>query len=89
MHPEVVKKMNEVIAILKVIERETAGYGMVEQRRMIANQRAPEVKQKVDDLNFLIALHGRDETSDRYFKQLIDNINNTLDIRDYPKSRFE
>lgn len=89
MHPEIVKKMNEIIAILKIIERETAGYGSINDRMSIGNQRAPEVKAKVDQLNFLLALHGKDETSDRLYKQLIQDIDNTLDIRDPPRFRSE
>jgi len=82
MHPEIVKKMNEIIAILKLVERETFTYGDINDKKIVTGRRFPEVQNKILELDILIASYGTDENIERYRKQLLDESDRVLNIRE-------
>ncbi len=82
MDAEIIKKMNEVIGLLKVIERELASYGTYEQRKHIAEQRTPDILMKYRELNDLIATKGPDEIANKLHKQLTEEISKVLEVKE-------
>ena len=59
MHSEIVKKMNEIIGLMKVIERELAGYSLFEEKQHVALQRKNDVYNKIEELKELIVQVSR------------------------------
>ena len=82
MHSEIVKKMNEIIGLMKVIERELAGYSLFEEKQHVALQRKNDVYNKIEELKELIVQKGSDELTNKYYKQLNQEVSRILDIKE-------
>jgi len=88
MHPDIVKKLNEIIGILKMAEREISGYSNYTEKKSAASRSAHEVEEKHNQLLLLIQKHGSDETVNKYYRQLTQEVSRILDIKEPPKSDF-
>jgi len=88
MHPDVVKKMNETIALLKLIERETAILGDINDKRIVTSRRSSEVQNKILELDIIIASNGTDENTEKFRKQIVDEADRVLNIREAQKFDF-
>ncbi|MBS3175338.1 hypothetical protein J4440_05635 [Candidatus Woesearchaeota archaeon] len=82
MHSEIVKKMNEIIGLMKVIERELAGYSLFEEKQHVALQRKNDVYNKIEELKELIVQKGSDELTNKYYKELNQEVSRILDIKE-------
>lgn len=88
MHPDIVRKMNEIIGLLKVIEREICAYGSMYEKKNIIRSRTPDVMNKYDELNALIAKIGSDSEINRFHTQLTEEISRVLDVTDPKEFKF-
>jgi len=88
MHPDVIRKMNEIIGLLKVIEREISAYGSTYEKKNVVRSRTPDVMKKYDELNALIAQKGSDAETNRYHAQINDEISRVLDVKDPMDFKF-
>lgn len=63
-------------------EREIAGYGNYNEKKMAASRSAAEIEAKHNELMELIQKHGSDELVNKHYKQLSQEISRILDIRE-------
>ena len=80
--------MNETIALLKLIERETAILGDINDKRIVTSRRSSEVQNKILELDIIIASNGTDENTEKFRKQIVDEADRVLNIREAQKFDF-
>lgn len=84
MDSHIVKKMNEIIGILKVIERELAGRTSVFDKQTLVNERYPAVEAKMQELGVLMSQIFSDDITIKYHQQLKEEVNRVLNINVHP-----
>ena len=82
MHQDIVRKMNEIIGLLKVIEREISAYGSMYEKKNVVRSRTPDVIKKFDELNALITKLGVDPETNLFHAKITDEISRVLDVKD-------
>lgn len=88
MDIRVVKKMNEVIAALKVVDRELASRSSMADKQKLIDERKPAIEQKMIELETLLGEVSIDPQTERYYRQLKEELNKVLTVTIYPKSKF-
>ena len=74
--------MNELIGILKVIERELASYGSMYEKKNVLRSRTPDVMKKYDELNALIAKLGTNVETNKFHAEISNEISRVLEVKD-------
>ena len=82
MHPDTVKKMNEIIGMLKVIEREISIYGSMYEKKAVVRSRTPEIMKRYEELNKMLNEKGIDEETNKYYRELTSEISRVLHVTD-------
>ncbi len=80
--------MNEIIGIIKMVEREIVGYANYNEKKIAAARTAPEIEKKHNELLELIKKHGSDELVNKYYKQLSHDISRIIEVKEPPRSNL-
>ena len=88
MHPDIINKMNEIIGMLKVIEREISIYGSTYEKKAVVRSRTPEIMKRYQDLNKLLAAKGIDDETNKYYQQLTNEISRVLHVTDIMNFKY-
>ena len=88
MHPEIIRKMNEIIGRIKVIDREISAYGSMYEKKNVARSRTPDIMKKFGELGKIIAEKGADAQTNKYYTELTNEITRVLNVKDPMEFKF-
>ncbi len=86
MDSRIVKKMNEIIGALKIIERELANQSITEEKQRLMIARKPLIEQKMMELEEMMATIMADAQTINLHKRLKDEVAKTLSVSYFPKT---
>lgn len=88
MDTAIIKKMNEIIGILKVIEREIATKSITEDKQRLIAERKPAIDAKLEELERMMSSILTDAQTINYHRQLKDEVARVFDVNACPKKRY-
>lgn len=88
MDSKIVKKMNEIIGILKIIERELAGRTSLFDKQKLINERREAIETNMQELEILMAEIFSDDIAIRYYQQLKEEVNRILNVGMHPLHKY-
>lgn len=88
MDSRIVKKMNEIIGALKVIERELDSKSSMADKQGLISQRKPIVEQKMMELEEMMRNIMADAQTINNHKRLKDEVSRILSVNSFSKTRF-
>lgn len=87
MDARIVKKMNEIIGALKVIERELASKSSTADKQGLISQRKLVIEQKMMELAEMMTNIMADAQTINLHKRLKDEVSRILSVNSFPKKR--
>lgn len=88
MDSRIIKKMNEIIGALKVVERELDSKSSMADKQGLISQRKPVIEQKMMELEEMMTNIMADAQTINYHKRLKDEVSRILSVNSFPKTRF-
>ena len=79
MDSKIVKKMNEVIGFIKLVEREVSARASSEDRKKLLLDRKVQLDSKMEELDELMATTLSDGATINYHRQIKEEIDKLMD----------